>query len=403
VTAMCQDRNQGNTRLSLFAICPPGLETLTAQELGKQGVEVTEVLFGGVSFSGSWQTLYRANLCLRTASRILLRLGLFEATRFSELRRKASHLAWERYIRPRQPVIVHAACHRSRLIHQRAVAERILGAIEDRLGQPVTPIKASNPQSSNAQLILVRLMKDQCVISMDSSGPLLHHRGYRQATAKAPLRETLAAGLLLASGWDGHTPLLDPFCGSGTIVIEAALMAKKQPPGSWRSFAFTDWPEFDSVLWESVVTGAVPQAIESFPPIIASDRDQGAVRSARDNALRANVLDHIEFSCRPISDVTPPQRPGWVVTNPPYGVRIGQIRDLRDLYAAFGRVLRKRCVGWNLTMLSPHRALERVTGLHFDEALSVMNGGLRVRLVKGRVPGRLPGPPKPPRDHEKKL
>ena len=185
-----------------------------------------------MAFNGGLDELYRANLHLRTASRVLVRLGDFYAAAFSELRKKAGRLEWERYLRPGQPVALHVTCHKSKLYHSDAVAERVAGAIGDRLGRPTTMLKpAESEDDSPPQLVIVRLVNDHCTISIDSSGELLHRRGYRLATAKAPLRETLAAGMLLASGWDVRSPLIDPFCGSGTIAIEAALMRAGLPPG----------------------------------------------------------------------------------------------------------------------------------------------------------------------------
>jgi putative N6-adenine-specific DNA methylase len=381
-----RDQKKTGSGLAFFAICAPGLESITAEEIKNLGVREADVIFGGVGFSGSRQILYKANLHLRTASRILLRLGSFRATKFVELRRKAGHLPWEKYLSPSQPVVMRASCHRSRLIHSQAVEERVLGAMEDRLGGPVQPVTPRSLENSSARLILVRIANDQCTISLDSSGTLLHQRGYRLSTAKAPLRETLAAGMILASGWDGRSPLMDPFCGSGTIAIEAALIARGIPPGSSRRFGFMDWPDFDNALWESLLAESRPPAGSAVPPIVGSDRDRGAVQAALDNARRAGVEDCIAFSRRPISDIKPPGGCGWVVTNPPYGVRLSRSKNLRDLHASFGHVLREKCPGWNVTMLCGNASLQRATGLDFGPAISVTNGGLKVRLVSGRVP-----------------
>jgi putative N6-adenine-specific DNA methylase len=266
------------------------------------------------------------------------------------------------------------------------VAERVLEAIADRLGQTLPVRKLSEDEEGNPpQLIIVRLGENRCAISIDTSGALLYRRGYRLATGRAPLRETLAAGILLASGWDASSPLLDPFCGAGTIAIEAALLARKVPPGLKRHFAFMDWPNFDTGMWEKLVTEAKATKGGSAAKIIASDRDAGAIQAAEANAERAGMAGGIEFSCRPISAIDPPQRPGWVVTNPPYGVRLGTNKDLRKLYAQFGKVLRARCPGWQVAMLCNSAELLRATGLKFDPGIQTRNGGLKVRLVRGRI------------------
>jgi len=220
----------------LFAVAAPGLEPYTALELRKidllpsppgqdpasppQGYP--QKTTGGVPFRGRLKAVYMANLWLRTASRVLLRLGEFHAAAFSETRKKASRLEWERFIIPGRAVAIRVTCRKSRLYHSDAVAERVAGAIADRIGKS-SPLVKFDPQSSDKlpQLIIVRLFHDQCTISIDTSGANLHRRGYRLATAKAPLRETLAANMLLASGWDMTSPLLDPFCGSGTTCLSA--------------------------------------------------------------------------------------------------------------------------------------------------------------------------------------
>jgi putative N6-adenine-specific DNA methylase len=267
------------------------------------------------------------------------------------------------------------------------VAERIVRSIEDRLGGSVRYVRGGSGADSNlAQLVLVRLVQDRCLVSVDSSGALLHRRGYRLATAKAPLRETLAAAMVLASGWDTASPLIDPFCGSGTVAIEAALLARHIPPGRARRFAFMNWPDFDSGLWQSLLVEGEPGHGTYRPLILASDRDRGAVEAAKANAVRAGVSDCIQFSCRPISAIQPPSGPGWIVTNPPYGLRASRDKDLRNLYEQFGKVLRAKCPGWSLVMLCNSGPLQRRVGFDFDEGISLMTGGLRVKLVRARVP-----------------
>jgi putative N6-adenine-specific DNA methylase len=373
--------------LSFFAACALGLEPYAALELQRLGIAHSHTVPGGVEFHGSQRDLYRANLQLRTASRILVRLGDFHATTFADLRSKAGRLVWEQFLAPGQPIALKATCHKSKLYHSDAVIERVAGAIEDRLGQRVARQQADDEAdaASTAQLVLVRFDRDRCLISVDSSGELLHRRGYRLATAKAPLRETLAAGMLLAAGWDSVSPLVDPFCGSGTIAIEAALLARNLAPGRMRHFAFMAWPDYDVDVWRSLLAEVESRANDSRPMILASDRDAGAIESARANAERAGVADSIEFTRRAVSAIVPPTGPGWIVTNPPYGVRLSGSQDLRNLYAQFGHVLRAKCPGWQVAMLVGSVQLQKSIGLTFDEGVSLVNGGLRVRLVRGRV------------------
>ncbi|MGC9393410.1 MAG: THUMP domain-containing class I SAM-dependent RNA methyltransferase [Anaerolineae bacterium] len=373
----------------LFAVSAPGMEDITAREVTElglaQGREARSIP-GGVEFSGDLGTIYRANLLLRTASRVLVRLSTFYATEFSELHRKASRLPWERYLHPGQSVLMRATCRKSKLYHSDAVIERVFDAIASRLGAPVMSAAAADEEADQpAQLVVVRLFRNRCTVSVDSSGALLHRRGYRLATAKAPLRETLASGMVLASGWNGHVPLLDPFCGSGTIPIEAALWARNIAPGKARNFAFMEWPNFTPNVWAETLSAALAAERPSAPTILASDRDAGAIRAAQANAARAGVAGDIAFTCQAVSAIAPPPEPGWVITNPPYGVRVSANKDLRNLYAQFGNVLRDKCPEWHVTFLCNSLRLIGQTRLPVETAYVWNNGGLRVRVAQGLV------------------
>lgn len=388
-------------RDAFFAVSAPGLEGLVAQELRGMGIipkvakptgghapAPTGEETGGVAFEGSLEHLYRANLNLRVASRVLVRLGEFHTAAFPELQRKTAQLPWERYLTRGTPVTLHVTCHQSRLYHSGAVAERVLAAIGERLGGTTTEVKgeaARNlpPDMIPPQLVVVRIANDECTISIDSSGALLHRRGYRQATAKAPLRENLAAAMLLAAGWDRASPLIDPFCGSGTIAIEAALMALGLPPGRNRRFAFMRWPGYRSEQWQAMLDAIQLRA--DCAPIQASDRDAGAVKIAKENAARARVDQAIQWATQAVSALQPPAGLGWVVTNPPYGLRVSEGKDLRNLYAQIGNVLRQQCLGWEVAILCSDLRLLGQTGLRLDTSFSMVNGGVSVRLGRGKV------------------
>jgi putative N6-adenine-specific DNA methylase len=243
------------------------------------------------------------------------------------------------------------------------------------------------------QLFVIRVFKDVCTVSADTSGALLHLRGYRQALAKAPLRETLAAGVLLGSGWTGKTHLTDPMCGSGTIPIEGALIARRIAPGAKRRFAFLDWPGTSPWLWPRLIAEAEAFQLERCPVrITGSDRDQGAIAAARANAERAGVADDVEFSVKPVSALAESGGPrgdvarGWIVTNPPYGVRIGDVDRLRNLYADLGNAARRARPGWTLAVLSAEPRLDEQIRLSLEERLRTRNGGIPVRLLVGAIP-----------------
>jgi putative N6-adenine-specific DNA methylase len=328
-------------------------------------------------------------------SRVLVRVAEFRARTFFELERHARKVPWERYVAPGRAVKVRASSHKSRLNHQRAVAERVLDAISRGAGA-VGAVGAAGggeeEEGTGEQLVVVRFLHDRATVSVDSSGALLHLRGYRQAVAKAPLRETLAAALLEASGWTATAPLVDPMCGAGTIPIEAALIARRIPPGlatrdrEPRHFAFEEWPEFPF----EALAGVVERARETILPqapvlILGSDRDAGAIEAARSNAGRAGVGGDVEFSVAPLSALRPPAGAGSLVTNPPYGVRVGESAPLRDLYAALGALVRSELSGWTLAMLSADRRLEAQVGVEWSEVLRTRNGGIPVRVVRTRT------------------
>ena len=343
---------------------------------------------GGVAFSGSLESLYSANLHLRTASRVLVRVGEFRARALGELERRAKEQPWERFIQPGREVRLRVTCRKSRLYHSGAVAARVANAIQARVGGAAAIAPASGDDEGDdhddAQLIVVRMLHDQCTLSVDASGALLHRRGYRLATAKAPLRETLAAALLLASEWDTDSPLLDPMCGAGTIAIEGALLARRIAPGLGRGFAFMEWPGFDQALWDRLLGEARGRILPSAPaPIQGSDRDAGAIEAAMANAERAGVAADVQLTRRAISAIDPPPGPGWLVTNPPYGARVGQRDRLRNLYAQLGNVARSKCPGWTITLLSADHRLDSQLAMPVATVLKTRNGGIAVRVVKG--------------------
>jgi putative N6-adenine-specific DNA methylase len=372
-------------RLSCYAVAAPGLESLVARELAALGrqleVQIQDTELGGVEFQTDPAGLCAVQLHLRVASRVLVRLGSFHAAAFGELERHALRLPWTEFVPPGRGVAFRVTSKKSRLYHQDAIAERLWAAAGVALGETPTA-EADRP----TQEFVVRLFRDRCTVSADASGELLHRRGYRLAIAKAPLRETLAAAMLAAVEWEGGTPLIDPMCGSGTIPIEAALLARRIPPGLGRRFACIEWPGFDQAAWDAAVARAREGVLPRAPaPILGSDRDAGAIEAATANAARAGVAEEIEWTRAAISAIRPPPGPGWIVTNPPYGVRLGEVRRLRDLFAQLGNVARRCCAGWDVAFLATHPELERQTGLELNPVFRTDNGGIGVRLVRGRV------------------
>ena len=381
------------TPLDWFGIVAPGLETFALAEAQALGLGAT-LEAGGVAWSGDHRSGLLANAALRIASRVVVRLASFEVRSFAELERHARRIAWANVLRPGDAVRFRVTCKKSKLYHSDAVAQRLADAVV----RVVPGVRAEgssigedeiDDDEADVALIVVRVMRDVCTVSADSSGALLHRRGYRLATAKAPLRETIAAGLLAASGWDGTSPLVDPLCGSGTIPIEAALKARGIAPGAHRRFAMERWPTVPALLGDEVRSQLAEQAVASASAaIVGSDRDAGGIAAATSNAGRAGVSDDLTLLMLSLSAARFPEGPrGWVVTNPPYGVRVGEADRVRDLWAQLGNVLRERAPGWRVALLSPDTALDRQLRIPLRAAASLSNGGIPVRIMVGEVPG----------------
>lgn len=384
--------------LECFAIVAPGLEALALAEARALGLpaELAEG-GGGIAWGGDLRSVLLANTALRIASRVVVRLAAFEARSFAELERHARQVPWWSVVAPGSAVRFRVTCKKSKLYHSDAVAQRLADAVMRAIpGARAEGASAGDDEvDEDAQLIVVRLFRDRCTVSADTSGALLHRRGYRRATAKAPLRETLAAALIAASGWDPASPLVDPFCGSGTIPIEAGLMALGRAPGLGRAFAAEGWPGVSRSVGERVrgelaAAAALAASGEArpMPSILGFDRDAGAIAAATANAERAGVAADVVFAVRPLSAADfSGTGAGWVVTNPPYGVRVGEADRVRDLWAQLGNVLRARAPGWRVALLSPDPALERQLHIPLRVVAQTSNGGIPVRLVVGDVGG----------------
>ena len=368
-----------------FIITAPGLEAICGTEAVALGLEEVLPAIGGVAFSGGLRELYAANLHLRTATRILVRLGDFKATDFPELFRKALRLPWGSFLRPDTAIEIRATAHRSRLIHTGRIVETINAAIERALGRDAS----SDVNADFKQLILVRFEEDSCTISCDSSGELLHKRGYRSVAGAAPLRETLAAASLLLLGWDGLIPLCDPLCGSGTIAVEGGLLATNQPPGRHRDFAFMRWPGYRPGLWQALTADADRQIVVPTSTIHASDSDPRVLAVAAQNAQQAGVDEIIDFSCSELQSLPVRSGPGLVLCNPPYGIRLEQGKDLLALYRNLGNGFSRAFPGWTIAFIAPEESLALATGLEVHCRARLVNGGLAVALYTAAIPPSL--------------
>ena len=362
----------------IFLVATPGLEGPLCAEARAKGFKAKTVP-GGVTLKGGWPEVWRANLEIRGASRVLARLGAFRALHLAQLDKRARHFPWGDVLRPDVAFRVEASCKSSRIYHSGAAAQRIEGAISEELGAPTSP---------EAEVcVKARIEKDLCTIAVDTSGELLHKRGHKQAVAKAPMRETMASLFLRQCGFDGGEPVVDPMCGSGTFVIEGAEIAANLKPGRSRRFAFEQLASFDPAAWQrmrSTHCGATP-AVRFY----GSDLDAGAIRMSRANAERAGVAGITEFQQLAIEDlVAPVGPPGLVIVNPPYGERVGDKTRLRSLYRTLGQTLMTRFAGWRVGLVTDEASLAEATCLPFAlSAAPVLHGGLRVTLFRtGALP-----------------
>lgn len=365
--------------MDIFLVTHPGLETLLATEARAKGFNVTETIPGGVTLTGDWPEVWRANLVLRGATRVLARVAAFRAMHLAQLDKRARKLPWTDWLSPDHPVRVEAICRKSRIYHNKAAAQRIERALTEAHGLTL---------SQDAEIVVkLRIDDDLATISLDTSGPSLHKRGLKQAVAKAPMRETLAALFLAEAGFDGTGPVLDPMCGSGTFVIEAAEIAAGVAPGRARDFAFQNLASFDPTAWDTMRAAHQAPAPKGPARFFGSDRDQGAIRMSTENAERAGVAAITEFTCMNASEITPPDGPpGLVIANPPYGARIGNKKPLFAAYASLGTALKDRFAGWKVAIVTSDAGLAKATGLPLQPpGPFIDHGGIKIRLHQAQL------------------
>ncbi len=357
-----------------FVITAPGLEQICAAEIKQFGIAAEIPAVGGVLFRGGLRELYQVNLWSRTASRVLVRLGEVTARDFPALYQRLSKLPWGRFIKPGQNYDVRVTCHASRLNHSGRIAQTCCDAIKRVLGQdPAT--------DQETVAVYLRFTDDRCQVSIDSSGTHLHRRGYRQAHGAAPLRETLAAGSLLACGYDGSQALIDLMTGSGTFALEAAMIALNRAPGLTRKFAFMAWPKFRSGLWQQLCAEAQRQQKQDLSAsIIAVDNNPKAVAAAAANMKSGCVDQLIDLRCCALQELRPVTSEGLLICNPPYGERLGRNAVLTALYRDLGRIYGDVFKTWNGAILCPDNQLLKASGLKLNQLLRLSNGGIKVGL-----------------------
>jgi len=372
--------------MKLFVTCARGLEPTTGEELRAIGAGDIVPGRGGVACTGDRAILYKANLWLRTAVRVLQPILEADVRNPDELYQAVQTLDWQQYLTPEQTLAVDCNVRDSGITHSLYAALRTKDAICDQFIARCGRRPSVDTERPMVGLNL-HIFRDQAVLSLDSSGDSLHKRGYRPILTKAPLNEALAAGLILKSGWDPATAFVDPMCGSGTLPIEAAWMALRRPPGLTRKhFGFMGWIDYDVGLWATIRDDARRGVLKKLPaPILGFDIRTDAVEWSKTNAKAAGIGHLLKFERKDVRDLRLPDGPpGTILCNPPYGERLGEEEELHPLYEAIGEVFKERGSGWNCGVFTGNMPLARSITLRSRESIPFSNGKIECWLLKYR-------------------
>ena len=366
-----------------FATVARGLEEIAAQELTDLGGNHVTPKFTGVEFQGDQKLLYQVNLWSRFIFRVLVPIRKFPCKTAKQLYYEVQQINWETYLSPEETLAVHCTGKNEQLNHTHFSALQVKNAIADQqqryFGQ------RSSVDLETPDLILnLHIEKTHAILSLDSTGDSLHRRGYRPAMGIAPLKETFASALLAMTDWETSLPLLDPMCGSGTFLIEAGLKALNIAPGLFRkTFALEKWYDFDRELWQQVKQEAKQQQLSQLPTeLYGRDRDLEVLQQAKTNAKNCNLHQQINLAQSDISELEPPSDRGIIICNPPYGKRLGEVKELGSLYKQLGDVFKQRFQGWIAYVLSGNKELTKQIGLRTSQRIPVYNGSLPCTLLR---------------------
>jgi putative N6-adenine-specific DNA methylase len=368
---------------SFFATAPRGLESLLAAELGAQGARELRQVAGGVAFAGDWAACYRANLHSRIASRVLWRVAEFDYRGEDDLYRAARSIGWQSYFDVEKTIRVAISAQKSPLKSLDFATLRVKDAICDRFRDEL----GSRPSVERARpdvRIHAFLEGQRGVLYLDTSGEPLFKRGWRAGRSEAPLRENLAAGIVMLSGWQPGEPLLDPMCGGGTILVEAAAMARGRAPGTNRDFGFEKLSAFDSKLWDEI-RKQKPEPAPIPLQLFGSDNDPRALKEAKRNLAAAGVERWVKLEQADILERSAPAQAGVMIANPPYGERLGSKEELAAFYPRLGDALKKRFAGWRCHFFTADMRLPKLIRLEPERRVPLYNGALECRLYEFRI------------------
>ncbi|NML66584.1 hypothetical protein HHL22_15355 [Hymenobacter sp. RP-2-7] len=376
-----------------------GLEDVLADELRQLGATIDYVGSRAVEFQGSQRLLYEAVLWSRTAMRLLRPFADFDAPDERALYDEVYAIDWLRYLQPDQTFAITAVVNKSSFEHSLYVAQLTKDAIVDQLRERTGRRPSIDTKNPDIRIHL-RMLENEVILSLDAAGDSLHRRGYRQGTNEAPLNEVLAAGLVLLSGWDQQSPLIDPFCGSATILTEAGLLAQRMAPGLFHQgkFGFENWPDFDAALWQQVQQEAAAQRLDEPQAYLAgSDLDPRVIEQAKANVAAAGLDECIRLAVRDVRDARPPQNqpPGVLLTNPPYGERIGEEAQMDALYKTLGDTLKTNFQGYEAYVFTGNLEAAKRIGLKATRRLPLFNGPIDCRLLKYELYGGTRRAPRP--------
>lgn len=358
-----------------------GLEDTLANELLRLGARDIEPFKRGVSFTGDKGFMYKANLCLRTALKILVPIYSFRAANEHEFYAKMKEYEWEKFMDADDTLAINATLNSDIFTHSLYVSQKSKDAICDRFVEMVD-VRPNVDLDHPTLRIYVHIFKDYVNVSLDSSGDSLFKRGYRIDIDSAPMKEVLAAGMVLLSGWQPHLPLVDGMCGSGTLGIEAALFANNIPPGFFReSYGFMKWHDYEPELWDTIYTSSINRIKEEMPSIYSSDIDSVPLEMAKRNAAVAKVDDVIQYQQASFFDLMPDKPKGTILLNPPYDERI-KMEDTNAFYKQIGDKLKKDFGGWTACIITSNMEAIKHIGLHPSKKMTLFNGALECKLLK---------------------
>ena len=369
-------------KLQYFASCPRGLESILSDELSSLGAVEIKIVDGGVKFESTTEIMYRANLTSRIATRILCRVANGNYKTEDDLYSAALNVKWSNLFNVSHGIKVSTTGVKCPLKSLDFMTLRIKDAVCDQFRSQVNARPNVEIRDPDIRIHLY-LEADYFDLYIDTSGQPLYQRGFRKSSVEAPIRENLAAGILALSGWEPGEPLLDPMCGSGTFLIEAAMIALNKPPGLKRNFGFEHWKDFDSVLFKNIKSEYQAQIKPPvFSHIYGSDEDLRAIRVTKGNLEEAGLKTAVELSCKSFNDIVAPAKEGVLITNPPYGVRIGEDEDLAKAYPLWASTMKQKLSGWRTYFLTSDLRMPKLMRLSPSKKTPLYNGALDCRLFE---------------------